>query len=302
MRSSLTHGPVAIGFAAVLILAACANSASNDDSSALPAEESQSQEQTRTTEGLPSEAASIPSESVDVVVDQPLPGPGYEVLPPERDLWFRYGEGLANSDEAEYAASLAELAAMSDLVVIGRIHNVTQGRLVDLVPDSPSARLQFVNYELDVSRASGAKRDSVSFELPINVTSEALEAAVQQAIAPHDRDGDGAFSDAELSASYDADAVKRAYDEYWGEAVELSVADALQRAPENETIFLLRAVDSGGEFRPVNGDSVIVSDSGAARSPWREGSGELESYRVAVEVSELSFDEVAGVVFEASEK
>lgn len=223
-----------------------------------------------------------------------------DALEGTEDLWAMYGNLYSSGDEAEFAGSIKELSVMSDVVVLGRVSGASLGRLVDLNPEAPTSRLQFIDYTVDVERGwpnDVGKR--VSFELPVIVSSPELDAAVSKATQPSDQNGDGLIDDEELAKGYNGPAVLAAYAQYWEQALDYTLKTVLERLPNNETIFFLRSVPTAGAFRPVNGDSVIVNDAGVARAPWREGSGEAAMYAVAREVAGVSFAEIVERSFDA---
>lgn len=210
-------------------------------------------------------------------------------LSPERDLWQAYGAALESGREVESFGSLDELARSADQITIGKISDVTVGRLVQLA-DAPSSGVQFVVYWVEPTRPAAA---AIAFELPIVVSSPELDEAVQAAVAPIDLNDDGVLSDEELANSYDAAAVADAYEKYWDSAVDYSLAEVKRRVPGVESVFLLRAVPTEGKYRPINGDAIIVNDAGQARAPWREAGHDSP---IAAEISSMSFEQVVEAV------
>jgi hypothetical protein len=138
----------------------------------------------------------------------------------------------------------------------------------------------------------------LSFELPINVTSPDLEAALVRAIDPVDLNGDGVLDDRESAAATDDAAILAAYREHWAGALEHTLSTVRSVIPDNETLFFLRAVPTDGKFRPVNGDSVIVDERGLAVDAWRLHADE-QVYPIKAEVAGRPFDEVVRGAFDA---
>ncbi len=284
-----------LAVASMVVAASCGGSDESDSAPSAPQVEGSSASEPSadsTVQTAPSAPPAAPSRSDRVESSSDASAAAVEpseALAVDQDLWQAYGQALQSGREVESFGSFDELVRSADQVAVGRVVDVTVGRLVKLA-DAPSSAVQFVVYWIEPTRGGNA----VSFELPIAVSSPALEEAVQKAIQPHDADADGVLSDEELAASYDAEAVAAAYEAHWDEAVKLSVEDAKNRAPDVETVFLLRAVPTEGKFRPINGDSIIVNDAGQARAPWRETGEELPP--VAVELASMSFDEVVKAV------
>ncbi|MGE0308502.1 MAG: hypothetical protein AB7Q27_22410 [Acidimicrobiia bacterium] len=208
------------------------------------------------------------------------------------DLWQSYSSALSAAEEAEPAQSVKDLIGSADLVVLGTIVNVSVGRMIEVAPNAPSSRLQFANFDVSVTKSSGAA-ETLSFELPVFVNSPELEAAVRAAVDPEDSNGDGVIDDDEAARGYDAEAVGKAYAEFWDQAVSYTIESAKQRVPAVDTLLFLREVPTEGTYRPVNGDSIIINNAGTAEIPMRAE----ESSPIAVELAGASFDALIETVF-----
>jgi len=207
--------------------------------------------------------------------------------------WEWFGSLTEAAIEAEPTSGLAELTRTSDIVIVGQLQDVVAANMVELAPGAPSSRVQFVTYTI-ASRDDAAT--DATFQLAVPIRTDELENAVQATIDPEDTNGDGELDDAELAAAIDYEAIAAVYDEHWDAAVKETVAELRHHLPQVETLFFLRRDGQSGEFRPVNGDSIIVNDSGIARIPWREGEDRPDMSAVQNEVSGRTFGEIVSQV------
>jgi hypothetical protein len=210
------------------------------------------------------------------------------------DLWKAYGAALSGADEAEGFSDFRSLAKSADLAVVGQLGLITVGRMIEIAPGAPTSRLQFLNFEVIVEQPV-ASRSSIVFELPVSVESPELLEATRAAVNPIDLNGDGNFSDDELSAGYNRAGVQAAYDRFWNSALEHTVREVREMASAESTLFLLRYVEMSGTYRPINGDAIIVDVGGMATTPWRTSSDHPEWYPVAHELSRLPFDKAVAI-------
>ena len=290
---------VSIGAAAVVVfgLVSC-DSSTAKDSAAQPDESSEERDAARVVES---------PDTADVVVDSTLLPEQPELASPtsqaetveasqspyEGGHWEWYGGLVEAAIESEPTSSLADLADVSDVVIVGRLKGVEAANMVELAPGAPSSRVQFVTYTV---APRDDPLDEASFQLAVPIRTEALEDAVQATINPEDLNGDGELDDNELAVAIDQEAIQAVYDIHWDAAVDETLSQIRQDLPAVETLFFLRRDDQNGEYRPVNGDSIVVNDAGTARIPWREGQARPGMSAVQDEINGRAFEEIISEV------
>jgi hypothetical protein len=216
-------------------------------------------------------------------------------LEPGEDLWRWYGG--ESEEEANHTRTLSELSSRADVVVLGKVVDISLGRVLDVYPDLPQYQFQYVNYTIEVARLAGAPAtELIMIEQGLGVTSPELDAAVAAAKNLVDLNRDGQFDDRESAAAIDDEAIAAAYVDLWDDAVQQSLARETDRIPDNETLFFLR-VDANGTYRTFNASSIIVNDAGLATVPYL-GPGELQP--IASEIAGTPFDDIVMRAFDGA--
>ena len=88
------------------------------------------------------------------------------------------------------------------------------------------------------------------------------------------------------------------YEKFWDDAVESTIKLHEAAVPDVQTVVFLREVPTPAEYRPVNGDSIMLDRGGDVSIPWR--SALSEDSAISDEVSALRFDEVVDAALQAS--
>lgn len=191
-------------------------------------------------------------------------------------LWSSFAELAEGGEESETYPTLTELATRADAAVVGTVKSIRMGRMVASGGSVPG--LPFAEFLIEPSSELGSGVETqadgtILLEVPFMPTSPELEAAVNAAI---DRDAaSSASTDDELAAATDDEQIQAAYDKYYSDAVQQTVARMDATRPSAESLFLLRKQPTQikdlpqGAYRLVNGSALIVDSAGKAVLPLR---------------------------------
>jgi hypothetical protein len=222
--------------------------------------------------------------------------PGAQSADHNVEVWSQLADLLANADEAEGFTSLAEMVRRADAVVIGRVTEVREGRVVRTGVGVPA--LPFAEFVVEPTEMLGPGPEtqddgSILVEVPFEPRSPELDAAIDAAI--DDKALDPEAADAAYAAAVDDQAIAKAFADYYDGAIDFTIGEMNANPPSALSLFALRrqSLDiehlPAGAYRLVNGSGVIANVDEVATLPLRLDPRED---LLADEVLDRAFDEV----------